>query len=102
MKKIGKITVLLLILIIALSCATVTVPVSATSNDLGRLVGTSTGRVWFGLFGNADASIMESCRNGGIREISSVDFETKLIWLGLGRQYTCIVTGNKKGTKYRP
>ena len=93
MKNIGKGSVLLLVIFLLLSCATVTIPVSATSNDLGRLVGTSTGTVWFGLFGKADASIKEACRNGGIREISTVDFETQIIWLGLGKRYTCIVTG---------
>ncbi|MDC7220258.1 MAG: TRL domain-containing protein [Spirochaetales bacterium] len=88
-----KTSLLLVIMSLLLSCATLTVPVSATSNDVGRLVGTSTGTIWFGIFGKADASIKEACRDGGIREISTVDMQTQVLFLGLGKRYTCIVTG---------
>ncbi len=93
MKNIRNVILALILMAALMSCATLTVPVSATSNDLGRLVGTSTGTIWFGLFGTADASIKEACRNGGIREISTVDFKTRVLFLGLGKRYTCIVTG---------
>ena len=93
MKKYIKISLAFAAFLMLFSCATVTVPVAATSNDLGRLVGRSSGTVWFGIFGEADASIMEACRDGGIREISTVDFKTELLFLGLGKRYTCIVTG---------
>jgi hypothetical protein len=93
MKSAFNTAALLFLLLLLMSCATITVPVSATSNDLGRLVGTSAGTVWLGVFGKADASIKEACRNGGIREISTVDFETEILFLGLGKRYTCIVTG---------
>jgi hypothetical protein len=89
----SRISALLLGMALLCSCATITLPISATSNDLGRLVGTSTGTVWLGIFGEADASIKEACRNGGIREISTVDLQTKKLFLGLGTRYTCIVTG---------
>lgn len=88
-----KVLMLLAVLLLIASCATVTTPVSATSQDLGRLVGTSSGTVWLGVFGKADASILTACRNGNIRKISTVDLERKLLFLGLGVRYTCTVTG---------
>ncbi|MDC7224686.1 MAG: TRL domain-containing protein [Spirochaetales bacterium] len=93
MNRFTKGVVLFSLFLTLISCATLTVPVAATSNDLGRLVGTSSGTIWFGIFGTADASIKEACRNGGIREISTVDFQTEVLFLGLGKRYTCIVTG---------
>jgi hypothetical protein len=93
MNRILILIITVLLVLSFISCATVNLPVAATSQDLGRLVGTSSGTIWLGIFGSADASIMEACRNGGIIKISTVDLEKKLLFLGLGVRYTCTVTG---------
>lgn len=94
MKKIIKVIVVTLALTGLFSCASLNAPVAATSNPVGELVGQSTGTIWLGLIGNVDASIKEAAQNGGITEISTVDFEYKMVALGFGAQFTCTVTGN--------
>lgn len=91
MKKILFISLLGLFLT---SCA-VTLPVSATSNEVGgNKVGMSkaTGYLnvlWF----DQDASIQKAAKQGGITEISTVDLK-KTNLLGIIQTYECIVTGN--------
>lgn len=77
----------------ALSSCSLTLPVNATSNDVGSKVGTATANGFFGyLFFNADASIRTAAKNGGITKISTVDIKHKNI-LGILTNYECIVTG---------
>lgn len=89
-----KVLTILFLAISIFSCASLNRPVAATSNAVGELVGQSSGTVWFGIIGNVDAGIKEAAENGGITEISTVDFEYRMVALGFGLQFTCTVTGN--------
>ena len=66
---------------------------AATSNEVGALVGQSSGIIWLGLVGSADAGVRKAAQDGKILHISTVDFEYKQIFLGLGTKFTCTVTG---------
>lgn len=75
------------------SCA-ITLPVNATSNEVGGKVGMSkaTGYLnvlWF----DQDASIQKAAKQGGITKISTVDLKQTNM-LGIIQTYECIVTGN--------
>jgi hypothetical protein len=75
------------------SCA-VTLPVNATSNEVGSKVGMSkaTGYLnilWF----DQDASIQKAAKQGGITKISTVDLKQTDL-LGIIQTYECIVTGD--------
>ena len=75
------------------SCA-ITLPVNATSNEVGSKVGMSkaTGYLnvlWF----DQDASIQKAAKQGGITKISTVDLKQTNM-LGVIQTYECIVTGN--------
>lgn len=74
------------------SCS-LTLPVTATSNNVGSKVGTSKATGYLGaLFFDADASIRTAAKNGGIKKISTVDVKYSTI-LGLIVTYETIVTG---------
>lgn len=94
MKNFLKSIIAVFLLLTVFSCASLNRPVAATSNPVGELVGQSTGTIWLGVIGNVDASIKEAAQNGGITEISTVDFEYRMVALGFGAQFTCTVTGN--------
>ena len=75
------------------SCA-ITLPVNATSNEVGSKVGMSTATgylnvLWF----DQDASIQKAAKQGGITKISTVDLKQTNM-LGIIQTYECIVTGN--------
>ena len=93
MKQIRTFALLIIAAILFSGCA-VTLPVSATSNPMGKKVGTSSGTGYFGIlmFG-VDASIRSAAKNGGITKISSVDFKSSNI-LGIVQTYETIVTGD--------
>lgn len=85
---------LLFIAVAMLSGCALTLPVSATSNPVGKKIGTASGTGYFGfLFFNADASIRSAAKNGGITKISTVDIKQSNI-LGLIITYETIVTGD--------
>jgi len=74
------------------SCA-LTLPVNATSNPVGKKVGTATATGYLGiLFFDQDASIRTAAKNGGISKISTVDIKQTSI-LNLVVTYETIVTG---------
>jgi len=74
------------------SCS-ITLPVTATSNPVGKKVGQSSGVVYLQLFAfDADASISTAAKNGGITKISTVDIKHSNV-LNLINTYTTIVTG---------
>ena len=52
--------------LLLMSCATITIPVSATGVVLGPKVGQASGRIWLGLFGTADVGIRQAAQDGGI------------------------------------
>lgn len=76
-----------------LSSCSLTLPVNATSNNVGSKVGTAKATGFFGiLFFNADASIKTAAKNGGISKISTVDLKQTSL-LNLIVTYETIVTG---------
>jgi hypothetical protein len=77
----------------AVGCASVTQPVTATTQPVGSKVGRASGKVWLAVFGSADAGIQAAAANGGIKTISTVDFTTKMGILGLWTEYEATVTG---------
>lgn len=90
MKKLFFVSILALIFT---SCS-VTLPVNATSNEVGSKTGSSSTTSIFGLFfDGGDASIRTAARNGGINRISTVDFKSTNYLFIVG-QYETIVTGN--------
>ena len=91
LKKI-LVTVGIVAMAVALSgCFTIDAPINATSNPVGEKVGEASGSLIFGI-GNVDASIRSAAANGGITEISTVDFEVRNI-LNIYQQVTTTVTG---------
>lgn len=78
---------------LAFGCASITGPVTATTNPVGSKVGQASGKIWLGVFGRADAGIQAAAKNGGITNISTVDFTQKLGILGLWVEYEATVTG---------
>tara|TARA_B100000767_G_scaffold34841_1_gene29604 strand:+ start:6610 stop:6882 length:273 start_codon:yes stop_codon:yes gene_type:complete len=74
------------------SCA-LTLPVTATSNEVGSRVGMSKATGFLGVFWfNQDASIQKAAKSGGISKVSTVDLKSTDI-LGIVQTYECIVTG---------
>ena len=93
MKAMVKVIPILLLFVALSACATVALPVSATTNPVGSKVGESSGSIWFGLLGNADASMRTAANNAGITEISTVDIEVFRVFGLLFSRYTVTVTG---------
>ncbi|NGZ90467.1 TRL-like family protein [Psychroflexus maritimus] len=90
MKKIFILGVMALAMV---SC-TVTMPVNATSNEVGSKTGTASTTSILGLhLDGGDASIRTAAKKGGIKKISTVDFKTTNYLFLIG-QYETIVTGN--------
>lgn len=90
MKKIFILGVMALAMV---SC-TVTMPVNATSNEVGSKTGSASTTSILGLhFDGGDASIRTAAKKGGIKKISTVDFKTTNYLFLIG-QYETIVTGN--------
>lgn len=79
--------------IVLMGCATITVPTGVTNEPVGPLVGQSSGRIWLGVFGTADAGVRAAAENGGITVISTVDTTTSLGFLGLWMDFETTVTG---------
>ncbi len=94
MNKIKLLSVLVSIVLFASACS-VTLPHSATGNEIGTKVGRAAVTVYFGalLFPfEQDAGIRAAAKNGGITKISTVDVKTtNLLFL---TKYETIVTGS--------
>lgn len=79
---------------ILLSSCALTLPVNATSNEVGEKVGMSKATGYLGfLWLDQDASIQRAAKQGGISKISTVDLKRTDL-LGIIQTYECIVTGN--------
>ena len=93
MKKTVLIASLALLMGLFFSCSS-TGPITATSNELGSKVGTSTAGLILGLIpiGGGDYSIQSAAKEGGITKISTVDLK-KFNYLGIWAGCTTIVTG---------
>lgn len=76
-----------------LASCSVTVPVNATSNSVGKKIGSAKTTSIFGLFfDGGDASILTAAKAGGISKISTVDFKATNYLFIIG-QYETIVSG---------
>jgi hypothetical protein len=91
LKKIKLIFAVFSVGAIISSCA-VTLPVNATSNEVGSKVGRAKATGYFGLFFDQDASIRSAAKNAGITKISTVDIKHGNI-LNIIVSYETIVTG---------
>jgi len=92
MRKFKMFAAVLSLAALMTSCS-ITMPVGATSNPVGKKVGESTATVYLQVFAfNADASIRSAAKNGGITKISTVDIKETSV-LGIISTYTTIVTG---------
>ena len=93
MKQLSKLLAVVLLLVIISSC-TINKPICATSNPLGEKQGvyTQIGILFFQRVANSDAAIAKAAENGGITNISTVDYNTT--WLLFLMKYQTIVTGN--------
>ena len=80
--------------LLIMSCS-VTVPVAATSNEVGSKVGIAkTNQILsFFYFDGGDASIATAAKNGKISKISTVDFRHKIKLFGLVHSYETLITG---------
>ncbi|HQQ95101.1 MAG TPA: TRL-like family protein [Bacteroidia bacterium] len=75
-----------------LSACSVTAPLTATGNSIGKKVGTAKANVILGLTFGGDYSIQTAAKNGGISKISTVDVKhTNVLFLFMSHQ--TIVTG---------
>ena len=93
MKKFIKSTVLAAVSVAMLSACSITMPVAATSNEVGSKVGTAKATIILSVFAfNQDASIRTAAKKGGIKRISTVDVKMTNI-LGIIGTYETTVTG---------
>ena len=76
---------------LSMTACSITMPVTATSNNVGSKVGTAKATVILGAF-DVDASIRTAAKQGGISKISTIDIKSTNI-LGLYGTYETIVTG---------
>ena len=92
MKNYKFVFILGLFSILSYGCA-VTMPMGATSNEIGDKVGTSTATCYFNvLCFDQDASVQTAAKNGGITKISTIDIKVKNT-LVIIIEYETIVTG---------
>ena len=76
-----------------LASCSVTVPVNATSNSVGKKIGSASTTSIFGLFfDGGDASILTAAKQGGISKISTVDFKSTNYLFIIGK-FETIVSG---------
>ena len=93
MKQLPKLLAVVLLLVIISSC-TMNKPICATSNPLGEKQGAYTQVSILGIppIANKSSAIAKAAENGGITNISTVDYNTT--WLIFLIKYETIVTGN--------
>jgi len=92
LKKVKMFAALVSVAALMSSCA-LTLPVNATSNPVGKKVGTAVATGYLGLiFLDQDASIRTAAKNGGITRIATVDIKQTSL-LNLIVSYETIVTG---------
>jgi hypothetical protein len=79
--------------LVATGCASVNIPVAATSNPVGSKVGVAEGKIFLGAFGSVDAGAQAAAQNGGITQISTVDTRVSQLLGSLVITVTTTVTG---------
>ncbi|MDI9341773.1 MAG: TRL-like family protein [Sediminibacterium sp.] len=77
---------------VVLSSCSITLPVNASGEPIGKKVGTAKANVILGMAFNADASIKSAAKNGGITKVATVDIK-HFNALGIFQYYETIVTG---------
>jgi hypothetical protein len=93
MKKLITVIGCLVMAVTLVSCATYPIPITATGNDLGPRRGVSTGKIYFGLWGDAStANIPAAAEDGNIKKISTVEVQVENV-LGVVQIISCVVTG---------
>lgn len=77
------------------SCATISVPVSATSNPVGTKCGEAKSTIYFGLWSSKgqENGIDKAAKKAGITKISHVDSYTTNYLLGIVQQQVTKVYG---------
>ena len=93
MKKIiVKLSVVAVLVTFLTGCG-VSYPVLTTDNPVGTKIGEASYKRVLGLFitNNGDASIQSAARNGGIKKISTIDYEVEAGFFST--RYKTIVTG---------
>ena len=93
MKQLPKLLAVVLLLVIISSC-TMNKPICATSNPLGEKQGVYSQISILGIppIANKNAAIAKAAENGGITNISTVDYNTTFLFFLI--KYETIVTGN--------
>ena len=93
MKQLAKLLAVVLLLVIISSC-TMNKPICATSNPLGEKQGVYSQISILGIppIANKNAAIAKAAENGGITNISTVDYNTTFLFFLI--KYETIVTGN--------
>ena len=93
MKRIAMLICGLLLAALLASCATYPIPITATGSPVGKKVGEASGKIYFGVFGDAsEANIAAAARNANISKISTVDIQVNN-FLFVVQTITCVVTG---------
>lgn len=87
----NKILIGCIAIVFATSCS-ITRPLAATSNPIGKKVGTAKANIIFGLCFGGNHGIETAAKNGGITKISTVDVKTFNV-LGVFISQKTIVTG---------
>ena len=90
-KKIKQVVAICSVVLLMSACS-VTAPLTATSNTIGKKVGTAKANTVLGFTFGGDYSIQTAAKNGGITKVSTVDVKYKNV-LGLFISRTTIVTG---------
>lgn len=91
MKKLVRFAIPAVLGVVLASCS-ITLPVNATSNEVGSKVGKASGKCFFQICMGVDASIKSAAKNGNIKKISTVDMKVKNV-LGIMVTFETIVTG---------
>ncbi len=96
MKKLQAMLVLVCTFaVLTMTSCSMTMPINATSNPVGSKVGKASTTQILSMFNpdGGDASIRTAAKNGGITNISTVDFKRNMVFLNFVVSYETIVTG---------
>ncbi|MBK9285863.1 MAG: hypothetical protein IPM51_16330 [Sphingobacteriaceae bacterium] len=88
-----KIVLSICISVLIMSSCSITAPLAATSNTLGKKVGEAKATIVFGLVFGGDYSVQTAMKNGGLTKCSTVDVKT-INYLNAVIIKKCIVTGD--------
>ncbi len=93
-KKLIALFALVLLAAFLGSCAH-TLPVGATSNNVGSKVGVASTTMILGIFApdGGNAGVQKAAENGGIKKISTVDQKIEMVFLTIIMKRSTIVTG---------